>query len=140
MIASFLIQAHSRRGGYFPAKMEGDLWCDAGWTGFKGWQGSGEVAGEALGVLVKEVVDAVGVLGSDDEADMMALVEAPDDLWVMVGRGVRVFLAGQCDDDSCIVLPVLRQLIGLLVPGNLDRGPLAPEVYAWGFLDQLQDI
>jgi len=33
--------------------LQGDLWCDAGWTGFKGWQGSGEVAGEALGVLVK---------------------------------------------------------------------------------------
>src|SRR5258707_15883183 len=71
---------------------------------------------------------------------MMALVEAPDDLGVMVGRGVRVFLAGQCDDGSCIVLPVLRQLIGLLVRGKLDRGPLAPEVDAGGCIDQFNDI
>src|SRR5258708_12098948 len=71
---------------------------------------------------------------------MMALVEAPDDLGVLVGRGVRVFLAGQCDDDSCIVLPVLRQLIGLLVRGKLDRGPLPPEVDAGGCIDQFNDI
>src|SRR5260370_18037834 len=71
---------------------------------------------------------------------MMALVEAADDLGVLVGRGVRVFLAGQRDDDSCIVLPVLRQLIGLLIRGKLDCGPLAPEVDAGGCIDQFNDI
>ena len=71
---------------------------------------------------------------------MMALVEAPDNLGVLVGRGVRVFLASQRDADSCIVLAVLRQLIGLLIRGKLDRGPLAPEVDAGGCIDQFNDI
>src|SRR5260370_19709506 len=71
---------------------------------------------------------------------MMALVQAPDDLRVLVGRGIRVLLAGQCDDDARVVLLVLRELVISLVGGQLDPGPLAPEVDARGCLDQFYDV
>src|SRR5260370_40939842 len=76
MIASFLIQAHSRRGGDFPARVEGDLLWDVGWTGFKGWAGRGKKAGEGVGGLVKEVCYAGGVSGGEQANDILSPGEA----------------------------------------------------------------
>src|SRR6266516_3964193 len=110
------------------------------WAGFEGWCGGGEIVGDPGSVLVKQELDAIRVLRGDDESNMIPLVQTPDDLWFLVRCGIGVFLAGKCDDDTCVVLLRLRQLVGAWSGGCLNFGPLAPEVDACGTFDQFYDI
>ena len=59
-------------------------------------------------------LDTIRVLRGDDKSDMMPFVQTPDDLWFLDAVGIGVFLAGKCDDDACVVLLRLRQLVGLV--------------------------
>ena len=61
-----------------------------------GWWGDGdEVFDEALAVVVEQFVDALEAWGADDQARMMSLLNAIDDLLVHVGGRVRLLLFGE---------------------------------------------
>src|SRR5438270_13929473 len=70
----------------------------------------------------------------------MPLVEPPEDLRVCVRRGIGILLACQGDEDTTIVLLVLRQLVRRIIRGSLDPGPLAPEIDTVSSFDHLRDI
>ena len=57
-----------------------------------------------------------------------------------VRRGIGIPLARQGDEDTTIVLLVLRQLVRRIIRGSLDPGPLAPEIDAGSSFDHLRDI
>ncbi len=70
-----------------------------------------EIVCEAAGVFVKQELHAIGVFRGDDEAHVMPLVEPPEDLRVCVRRGTGILLARQGDENTTIVLLMLRQLV-----------------------------
>lgn len=59
------------------------------------WHGGEKVVGEAGHVLVEQFADALGIVGGNDEADVVALRHPPDDFGIGVVGGIRVFLACQ---------------------------------------------
>ena len=66
-----------------------------------------EVVDEAAAVVFQQGLDALRVFGGDNEADVMAFIDAVDNLRVRVGRGVGVFLPRQGNDNSSILLLVV---------------------------------
>src|SRR6266516_3215599 len=112
----------------------------AGWPVVQGRQYGGEVPGKPQAILVKQGLHASGVFRGDNEAHMMPPVQPPGDFGVLVCRGIGMLLACQCDDDTAIVLLMLRQPVWTICRGRLDPGPLAPEIDAGGNLNQLHDI
>src|SRR5579884_4138231 len=91
-------------------------------------------------VLVEQEFDTFWVFCGDDEAHMMALLHAPDNLGIVVCRSIRIFLTGQPHDDACIILLMLWELVRASLWCGFNSGPLAPEVNACGCLDQIHDI
>src|SRR6266481_4112407 len=73
-----------------------------------------EILRETRGVGVKELLDALRLRGLEHEAGVVIFRDAVDDFRILVGGGVRLFLASERDDDAGIVAARCGKLIGLL--------------------------
>src|SRR2546423_11806985 len=103
------------------------IYSAALWRGDEG----AEVARESFGVVVEKLAHAFEAGRADDEADVVRLVHAEDDLLIRVSRGVGALLPRERERDAAVLAPRL-ETPDALAPrtGDLDARPPAPEVVA----------
>src|SRR5215469_10254110 len=98
---------------------------------FGAWRFNGEeLLREAAAITFQQGLNALWVWRAQHESGMVALFDADSDLRILVGRGVRFFLARQAKNYGCVFPAHIRQLVGLLASGNLNSRPLPPQVDA----------
>src|SRR5215213_7294325 len=93
-----------------------------------GWGDGDEVFGEALAVGVEEFVDAIEAGGADDQAGVVALLYAVDDLVVDITGSVGRFLFCEREDDSGVLLARGSDPRRSFAVQDLQPGPFAPQV------------
>src|SRR2546423_12962925 len=100
-----------------------------------------EVARESFGVVVEKLAHAFEAGRADDEADVVRLVHAEDDLLIRVSGGVGALLPRERERDAAVLAPRL-ETPDAPAPraGHLDARPLAPEVVARRRLQGLSDV
>src|ERR1051326_2887454 len=99
-----------------------------------------EVLREAFGVSFEERAHALRVLASDDEADVVGLVNAEDYLHVGVSRSVGVLLPRERERDAAVLAARFEFADALAARvRDLDARPLAPEVVAGSGFEGLGD-
>src|SRR5437667_12173632 len=102
--------------------------------------GGDEIRLKSRSVRIEQVLDAFGVLGLQNEADVMILGDAVRDFRIGVGRSVGMFLARKRKNHGSVVAARRRKLVGLVPCPNSQAGPLSPEVASRGGFDDIGNV
>src|SRR5208283_2952565 len=104
-------------------------------------RGSEEVLAKTLRVIPHQLFHALRIWRSQDQPNVVLLViHPPDDFRIAIGRGIRMFLPCQRNQQTSGIVSGSRRLVRRFATCNFDLRPLSPKIDASRGFDEVGNM